>query len=161
MLLPGWLSRNCLSSPPLCSLMPRKPTQRNWPRSSRTYRLAHQHPFSRQRRLLPGSDRQRLRVHLNIQPVVPLSIGKDWNLIGRTILPIISQHDVFYDPLLPVTQNRNQDSLSDTLQSFLFLAESARARWIDLGRWTCFALPHRHTSLARHRSVARIAPLYG
>ena len=120
MLLPGWLSRNCLSSPPLCPLMPRKPTQRNWPRSSRTYCLAHQRPCSTQRRLWRGSDRQRLQVHLNIQPVVPLSIGKDWNLIGRTILPIISQHDVFYDPILPVTQNRNQDGLSDTMQSFFF-----------------------------------------
>jgi hypothetical protein len=100
--------------------MPRKPTQRNWPRSSRTYCLAHQRPCSTQRRLWRGSDRQRLQVHLNIQPVVPLSIGKDWNLIGRTILPIISQHDVFYDPILPVTQNCNQDGLSDTMQSFFF-----------------------------------------
>src|SRR5207244_7531575 len=33
---------------------------------------------------------------LNIQPVVPLSISKDWNLIIRTIFPIVSQHDLFY-----------------------------------------------------------------
>jgi hypothetical protein len=33
---------------------------------------------------------------LNIQPVVPISISKDWNLIIRTILPIVSQHDLFY-----------------------------------------------------------------
>jgi hypothetical protein len=62
---------------------------------------------------------------LNIQPVVPLSISKDWNLIIRTILPIVSQHDLFYfanvpknSPLQP--QNRSQDGLSDTLQSFFF-----------------------------------------
>jgi hypothetical protein len=60
---------------------------------------------------------------LNIQPVVPLSISKDWNLIIRTILPIVSQHDLFYfanlpkdSPLQP--QNRSQDGLSDTTQSF-------------------------------------------
>ena len=62
---------------------------------------------------------------LNIQPVVPLSISKDWNLIIRTIVPIVSQHDLFYfanvpknSPLQP--QNRSQDGLSDTLQSFFF-----------------------------------------
>ena len=60
---------------------------------------------------------------LNIQPVVPISISKDWNLIIRTILPIVSQHDLFYfanlpkdSPLQP--QNRSQDGVSDTTQSF-------------------------------------------
>ena len=38
---------------------------------------------------------------LNIQPVVPISISKDWNLIVRTILPIVSQHDLFYFANLP------------------------------------------------------------
>ena len=33
---------------------------------------------------------------LNVQPVVPLSISKDWNLIIRTIVPIIAQKDLFY-----------------------------------------------------------------
>lgn len=33
---------------------------------------------------------------LNIQPVVPISISKDWNVIIRTILPVIAQEDVFY-----------------------------------------------------------------
>ena len=62
---------------------------------------------------------------LNIQPVIPISISKDWNLIVRTIVPVVSQHDLFYvenlprnSPLQP--QNRSQDGLSDTLQSFFF-----------------------------------------
>ena len=37
-----------------------------------------------------------LRFILNVQPVVPFSINKDWNLIGRFILPYISQ-----PPLVP------------------------------------------------------------
>jgi len=28
---------------------------------------------------------------LNIQPVVPVSLNDDWNLITRTILPVVSQ----------------------------------------------------------------------
>jgi hypothetical protein len=62
---------------------------------------------------------------LNIQPVIPISINKDWNVIVRTIFPIVSQHDLFYfanvpknSPLQP--QNRSQDGLSDTTQSFFF-----------------------------------------
>ncbi len=62
---------------------------------------------------------------LNIQPVIPVSISKDWNVIVRTILPVVSQHDLFYvenlprnSPLQP--QNRSQDGLSDTTQSFFF-----------------------------------------
>src|SRR5437870_7519818 len=62
---------------------------------------------------------------LNIQPVIPISLNKDWNLILRTIVPVVSQHDLFYvenlpnnSPLQP--QNRSQDGLSDTTQSFFF-----------------------------------------
>jgi hypothetical protein len=62
---------------------------------------------------------------LNIQPVIPISISKNWNLILRTIVPIVSQHDLFFVPNLPKNsplqpQNRSQDGLADTLQSFFF-----------------------------------------
>jgi hypothetical protein len=61
---------------------------------------------------------------LNIQPVIPISISKDWNLIVRTIFPVVSQHDLFYVENVPksfgITQNRSQDGLSDTTQSFFF-----------------------------------------
>jgi hypothetical protein len=49
---------------------------------------------------------------LNFQPVIPLSINKDYNLIIRTILPIISQDDV-----IPGT---SQSGLGDIVQSFFF-----------------------------------------
>src|SRR5206468_11730604 len=58
---------------------------------------------------------------LNIQPVVPISISRNCNVIVRTILPIVSQHDLFYVQNLPKNsplqpQNRSQDGLSDTTQ---------------------------------------------
>ncbi|HEX6884859.1 MAG TPA: hypothetical protein VF530_15900, partial [Planctomycetota bacterium] len=31
---------------------------------------------------------------LNVQPVVPISLSEDWNLISRTIVPLIDQEDV-------------------------------------------------------------------
>ena len=36
---------------------------------------------------------------LNFQPVVPISLNSDWNLIVRTIVPYISQEDVLKGPL--------------------------------------------------------------
>ena len=51
---------------------------------------------------------------LNIQPVIPFHIAEDWNLISRTILPVIGREDVF---LL----DDSVWGLSDTLQS-LFLS---------------------------------------
>ena len=39
----------------------------------------------------PVGPTEATRFVLNIQPVVPFSISKDWNLIGRWIMPIISQ----------------------------------------------------------------------
>jgi len=65
---------------------------------------------------------------LNIQPVIPISLTKNWNLILRTIVPVISQHDLFYVENVPKrlnlpAQNRSQDGLSDTLQSFFFSPE--------------------------------------
>ena len=50
---------------------------------------------------------------LNIQPVVPIVIDEDWNLILRTILPIIYQDDV-------TAPGADQFGLGDTLQSFFF-----------------------------------------
>ena len=66
---------------------------------------------------------------LNIQPVIPISLTKDWNLILRTIVPVVSQHDLFYVENVPrslhITQNRSQDGLSDTTQSFFFSPKKA------------------------------------
>ena len=39
------------------------------------------------------------RSKVNVQPVIPISMNDDWNLITRTIIPVIWQSDVGYDPL--------------------------------------------------------------
>lgn len=41
-----------------------------------------------------GADDSGSRWLLNLQPVVPISISPDWNLISRTIVPVISLNDV-------------------------------------------------------------------
>ena len=49
----------------------------------------------------------------NIQPVIPFSLNEDWNLISRTIVPVIYQHNTAGD-------SGDQFGLSDTLQSLFF-----------------------------------------
>jgi len=41
-----------------------------------------------------GATDQGKRWTLNIQPVVPIDLNKDWILISRTILPLVSQYEV-------------------------------------------------------------------
>jgi hypothetical protein len=41
-----------------------------------------------------GADDGGFRMTINVQPVIPITLNKDWNLITRTILPIIYQNDV-------------------------------------------------------------------
>ena len=50
---------------------------------------------------------------LNIQPVVPFSLGPEWNVVSRTIMPIIDQDDIF--PL-----SGEQFGLGDITQSLFF-----------------------------------------
>jgi hypothetical protein len=81
-------------------------------------------PFQANEDVGYGPSHNGYKFTLNIQPVIPVSISKDWNVIIRTILPIVSQHDLFYVENVPkslhIIQNRSQDGLSDTLQSFFF-----------------------------------------
>ena len=42
-----------------------------------------------------GASREQTQYILNIQPVIPFSLNEDWNLITRTIVPIISQPSLF------------------------------------------------------------------
>src|SRR5256885_13477942 len=83
---------------------------------------------------------------LNIQPVIPISISKEWNLILRTIFPIVSQHDLFYIENLPKNsplqpQNRSQDGLSDTTQSFFFSPKKPGPFGIIWGLGPAFLYP--------------------
>lgn len=53
---------------------------------------------------------------LNIQPVIPINLNEDWNVISRTIVPVIWQNDI-------AGRSGEQIGLGDTLQS-LFLSPS-------------------------------------
>lgn len=49
----------------------------------------------------------------NIQPVVPIKLNEDWNLISRTILPLINQDDI-------PGPGMGENGIGDILQSLFF-----------------------------------------
>lgn len=60
---------------------------------------------------------------LNVQPVIPMSLTDDWNLISRTVLPFVDQHDVI--------NLDSQSGLGDTVQSLFFSPKAPTASgWI-------------------------------
>lgn len=63
------------------------------------------------------------RYTLNVQPVVPVSLGADWNLIVRTIVPIVDQNRLA--PTTPSTWG-----LGDTTQSFFLSPKQPIHGWI-------------------------------
>lgn len=58
------------------------------------------------------------RLTVNIQPVIPISVAQDWNLITRTILPIVSQEET-------VRGEGGASGLGDTVQSFFLSPKKA------------------------------------
>ncbi len=60
-----------------------------------------------------GSDGDGQKAFVNIQPVIPITLNEDWNLILRTIMPVVYQDDL--SPHLG-----QQFGLGDITQSFFF-----------------------------------------
>jgi hypothetical protein len=59
---------------------------------------------------------------LNIQPVIPIDINEDWNIITRTILPVVS--------LPPFAPNQGRTTGIGDLQVTAFLSPAKPGAWI-------------------------------
>lgn len=71
---------------------------------------------------------------INIQPVVPISLNERWNLISRTIIPVIDQHDVPID-------GKGEFGLGDTVQSLFFSPAKPTSSGLIWGVGPVFLLP--------------------
>ena len=80
-----------------------------------------------------GPDGDGERTLLNIQPVIPIGLGENWNLISRTIIPVIHQSDV-----LP---GRTQTGVGDVLQSLFLSPKDPTANGLIWGVGPVFLLP--------------------
>jgi hypothetical protein len=71
-----------------------------------------------------GPDDDGSRSTILLQPVVPIGLNEDWNLISRTILPLVDQEDLFPGA-------GSQRGLGDTVQSLFFSpVEASAGGWI-------------------------------
>jgi hypothetical protein len=74
------------------------------------------------------------RLFVNIQPVIPFELNKDWNIISRTILPLIDQKDV-------PSGSGDQSGIGDIVQSVFFSPKAPTAGGWILGAGPVFLLP--------------------
>lgn len=81
-----------------------------------------------------GPDGDGRRSVLNIQPVIPFSLGENLNLISRTIVPMIRQEDIG-----PGTGT--QSGVGDVLQSFFISPKAPTASGVIWGVGPVFLLP--------------------
>ena len=79
----------------------------------------------------------------NIQPVVPMHLSDDWNLISRTIIPLLSQPSPFFDS--------NTNGIGDITQSLFLLAHAPGQT--HLGRWSSLYRSLRQRSYTRDRQI--------
>ena len=71
---------------------------------------------------------------LNFQPVIPVSISEDWNMISRTIVPVITQNDIF-------PGSGSQFGLGDTTPSLFFSPKAPTASGWIWGVGPIFLIP--------------------
>ena len=71
---------------------------------------------------------------INIQPVIPFTLSENWNLISRTILPIIDQDDI------PVV-GMGESGIGDIVQSLFFSPKTPTAGGLIWGVGPVFLFP--------------------
>jgi len=71
---------------------------------------------------------------INIQPVLPVDINPEWNLISRTILPVIWQDDIYPGA-------GSQSGIGDIVQSVFFSPKAPTAGGWIWGAGPVFLLP--------------------
>lgn len=71
---------------------------------------------------------------VNIQPVIPFAINKEWNVISRTILPVTWQNDI-------AGPSGTQFGLGDITQSFFFSPSEPTESGIVWGAGPVFLIP--------------------
>ena len=71
---------------------------------------------------------------INVQPVIPIEIDTHWNVISRTIVPLVSQTDIF-------AGSGRQTGLGDVVQSLFFSPKAPTAGGWIWGAGPVFLLP--------------------
>jgi hypothetical protein len=89
------------------------------------------------------------QTYLNIQPVIPISLGENWNLISRTVLPVVSQ-----DGFLP--DGESQLGFGTTTQSFFLSPKQPTQGGLIWGLGPAFNIPTATDGIADNQWGAGI-----
>ncbi len=68
-----------------------------------------------------GPTKEGERTYLNVQPVIPVHLNADWNVISRTIVPLINLQDV--------PPGNDTSGVGDVLQSLFFSPRALADGW--------------------------------
>jgi len=80
-----------------------------------------------------GSLDEGKRLTVNVQPVIPITLGANWNLISRTIVPVVWQDEIF-------PEAGSQFGIGDVVQSLFLSPVAPVGGWI-VGVGPVFLLP--------------------
>ena len=81
-----------------------------------------------------GPARDGRRLYVNFQPVVPFRINDEWNVISRTIVPIVDQH-------VPSLGDGSQAGIGDITQSLFFSPSQPTAAGVIWGGGPAILVP--------------------
>ncbi|WP_228874942.1 transporter [Paraburkholderia saeva] len=81
-----------------------------------------------------GPNRDGDKYLLNFQPVIPFRLNENWNLISRTIVPVVSQSNI-------APGSGSQTGLGDVVQSFFFSPSKPTANGLIWGVGPALLLP--------------------
>ena len=96
-----------------------------------------------------GADGDGHQGYVNIQPVIPISLNENWNVISRTILPIVSQDGI-------IAGEGSQFGLGATTQSLFLSPKKPTAGGLIWGVGPAFLLPTATDSIAPNQWGAGI-----
>ena len=81
-----------------------------------------------------GAERSGHKFQLNFQPVVPIKLNSEWNVISRTIVPIVDQS-------IPFLGDGSQSGVGDITQSFFFSPVKPTANGVIWGVGPAILIP--------------------
>lgn len=83
---------------------------------------------------------------VNVQPVIPISLSEDWNVISRTIVPVVYAES-------PADGISSEFGMGDITQSFFFSPKKPVGGWI-LGAGPVFQIPTGTDDLFRSKKFS-------
>jgi hypothetical protein len=81
-----------------------------------------------------GANRDGKRTTLNVQPVIPVTLNEEWNIISRTIVPVVDQN-------IPGQGDGSQRGIGDVVQSLFFSPKKPTAGGLIWGVGPVFLIP--------------------